>query len=97
MGGAWLSRHERGQSGTVVEAEEEWSETARHLLLDGRTLRPTAGSHCPGTDFPDPIALGDGTWLTVQGTWCDGGRSPAPDLKRAPVRAGPGAPRRRLP
>ncbi|MCD7443451.1 hypothetical protein K4B79_35215 [Streptomyces lincolnensis] len=40
---------------------------SRHLLLDSRTLRPVAEVRYPGTSCLDPIALGDGTWLTTDG------------------------------
>lgn len=39
----------------------------RHLLLDARTLRPTAEIDYPGTRCCDPLPLGDGTWLTADG------------------------------
>ncbi|MGW5679518.1 hypothetical protein ACWEV4_31325 [Streptomyces sp. NPDC003860] len=48
-------------------AEEDSSPTSRHLLLDARTLVPFAEVSYPGTDFLDPLSLGDGTWLTVHG------------------------------
>ncbi|MFR9790607.1 hypothetical protein ACL07V_18425 [Streptomyces sp. MB22_4] len=95
VGGEWMSRHEDGQDGLLVEAEnllpeglifvgnrpgfldpdrvvvavaeEEESEDNRHLILDGHTLRPILELDYPGTTCPDPIALGDGTWLTVHG------------------------------
>ncbi|AWT44092.1 MULTISPECIES: hypothetical protein [Streptomyces] len=51
----------------VAVAEEEASEANRHLLLDGRTLQPLTELRYPGTTCPDPLALGDGTWLTVHG------------------------------
>ncbi|MEU1662058.1 hypothetical protein ABZ547_00380 [Streptomyces sparsogenes] len=51
----------------VAVAEEQWSEEARHLVLDGHTLRPVAEVRYPGTSCLDPLALGDGTWLTVHG------------------------------
>ena len=48
-------------------AEEPESMDTRHLILDGRTLRPLAELTYPGTVCADPLALGDGTWLTVEG------------------------------
>ncbi|MCP9945045.1 hypothetical protein LUX12_10045 [Streptomyces somaliensis] len=48
-------------------AEEQWSEDSRHLILDARSLRPEGEVHYPGTTCLDPLALGDGTWLTVHG------------------------------
>jgi hypothetical protein len=47
-------------------AEEEDSEDNRHLILDGHTLRPVAELDYPGTTSYDPLALGDGTWLTAE-------------------------------
>lgn len=51
----------------VAVAEEEESEENCHLTLDGYTLQPLAELDYPGTACFDPIALGDGTWLTVEG------------------------------
>ncbi|MEV7481263.1 hypothetical protein [Streptomyces halstedii] len=48
-------------------AEEQWSDNSRHLLLDARTLRPMGELLYPGTTCLDPLALGDGSWLTVHG------------------------------
>lgn len=48
-------------------AEEEWAEEARHFLLDAHTLEPMAEIDYPATTSLDPLALGDGTWLTVEG------------------------------
>ncbi|WP_330339262.1 hypothetical protein [Streptomyces sp. NBC_00557] len=48
-------------------AEEEDSEDNRHLILDGHTLQPVAEVDYPGTTCYDPLALGDGTWLTTEG------------------------------
>ncbi|MFI2375390.1 hypothetical protein ACH5AO_10000 [Streptomyces sp. NPDC018964] len=48
-------------------AEDQDSADNRHLLLDGRTLQPVAELDYPGITCPDPLALGDGTWLTAQG------------------------------
>ncbi|MGW0209904.1 hypothetical protein ACWDZ8_30355 [Streptomyces sp. NPDC003233] len=47
-------------------AEEEDSEDNRHLILDGHTLQPVAEVGYPGTTCSDPLALGDGTWLTTE-------------------------------
>lgn len=47
-------------------AEEEDSEDNRHLILDGHTLQPVAELDYPGTTCYDPLALGDGTWLTTE-------------------------------
>ncbi|MCK1821903.1 PQQ-like beta-propeller repeat protein [Streptomyces sp. XM83C] len=38
-----------------------------HLLLDATTLRPAGELRYPGTECPDPLPLGDGTWLTLHG------------------------------
>lgn len=46
-------------------AEDWWPEESRHLLLNSRTLRLEAMVEYPFAVSPDPIALGDGTWLTV--------------------------------
>ncbi|MEU7277474.1 hypothetical protein AB0A69_01570 [Streptomyces sp. NPDC045431] len=51
----------------VAVAEEQGSAETRHVILDGRTLHPVAELDYPGTDCFDPLALGDGTWLTVEG------------------------------
>ncbi|MFI1363051.1 hypothetical protein [Streptomyces griseochromogenes] len=48
-------------------AEEEDTEDNRHLILDGHTLRPIGELAYPGTTCFDPLALGDGTWLTTEG------------------------------
>ncbi|MEV6835305.1 hypothetical protein AB0N17_12430 [Streptomyces sp. NPDC051133] len=50
----------------AAAAEEEDSEDNRHLILDGHTLQPVAELDYPGTACFDPLALGDGTWLTAQ-------------------------------
>ncbi|MFI6872126.1 hypothetical protein ACIBL6_01660 [Streptomyces sp. NPDC050400] len=50
----------------AAAAEEEDSDENSHLLLDGRTLAPVAELDYPGTVAYDPLALGDGTWLTVE-------------------------------
>ncbi|WP_328862297.1 hypothetical protein [Streptomyces sp. NBC_00306] len=47
--------------------KEQDSQDNRHLVLDGRTLQPVAEVDYPGTNCFDPLALGDGTWLTVEG------------------------------
>ncbi|WP_372343301.1 hypothetical protein [Streptomyces sp. KL116D] len=47
-------------------AEEEDSPENTHLLLDAHTLAPLTELDYPGTHAPDPLALGDGTWLTVE-------------------------------
>ncbi|MFJ4781265.1 hypothetical protein [Streptomyces sp. NPDC088762] len=46
-------------------AEDQDGEDNRHLLLDAHTLRPTAEIAYPATTCCDPLALGDGTWLTA--------------------------------
>lgn len=51
----------------VAVAEEQWSPEARHLICDGHTLLPLAEFDYPGTGCLDPLALGDGTWLTAHG------------------------------
>ncbi|PKW09235.1 hypothetical protein SAMN05428944_3611 [Streptomyces sp. 1222.5] len=51
----------------VAVAEEEDTEDNRHLILDGRTLQPVGELDYPGTTCSDPLALGDGTWLTTEG------------------------------
>ncbi|MEV3859504.1 hypothetical protein AB0J38_35010 [Streptomyces sp. NPDC050095] len=51
---------------SAVAAEPESTDT-RHLVLDGHTLLPLAELTYPGTSCADPLALGDGTWLTVEG------------------------------
>ncbi|MFJ8646422.1 hypothetical protein ACIRNI_09885 [Streptomyces sp. NPDC093546] len=50
----------------VAVAEEQDSDENRHLVLDGHTLQPAAELDYPGTECFDPLALGDGTWLTVE-------------------------------
>ncbi|MFI0732969.1 hypothetical protein ACH4S9_28780 [Streptomyces sp. NPDC021225] len=51
----------------VAVAEEQWSPEAWHLICDGHTLVPLAEVGYPGTGCLDPLALGDGTWLTAHG------------------------------
>ncbi|MER6994460.1 hypothetical protein [Streptomyces sp. NPDC000410] len=51
----------------VAIAEDQDSEDNRHLILDGHTLQPVAELDYPGASSFDPLALGDGTWLTVDG------------------------------
>ncbi|MCD7443450.1 hypothetical protein K4B79_35210 [Streptomyces lincolnensis] len=52
----------------LAAASEEDDATAnRHLVLDAHTLRPVAELDYPGTASQDPLALGDGTWLTASG------------------------------
>ncbi|MEU2875130.1 hypothetical protein [Streptomyces sp. NPDC007070] len=51
----------------VAVAEEEDSDGNRHLILDGRTLQPVTELDYPGVACSDPLALGDGTWLTTHG------------------------------
>ncbi|MER5556875.1 hypothetical protein ABT001_35420 [Streptomyces sp. NPDC002793] len=46
-------------------AEEQWSDDAQHLILDALSLQPVGELHYPGTTCLDPLALGDGTWLTI--------------------------------
>ncbi|RNF84679.1 hypothetical protein EEJ42_43965 [Streptomyces botrytidirepellens] len=48
-------------------AEEAWEGEARHFLLDARTLEVVAEIDYPASASLDPLALGDGTWLTVEG------------------------------
>ncbi|MER6994867.1 hypothetical protein [Streptomyces sp. NPDC000410] len=48
-------------------AEDQDSEDNRHLILNGRTLQPVAELDYPGASSFDPLALGDGTWLTMDG------------------------------
>lgn len=48
-------------------AEEQDSADNRHLILDSHTLQPVAELAYPGTASCDPLALGDGTWLTADG------------------------------
>ncbi|MBT2478187.1 hypothetical protein [Streptomyces sp. ISL-94] len=45
-------------------AEEQDGEDNRNLLLEAHTLRPTAEVTYSATTCCDPLALGDGTWLT---------------------------------
>ncbi|MGW0775677.1 hypothetical protein ACWD01_18970 [Streptomyces sp. NPDC002835] len=52
---------------TAVAADQDSADN-RHLVLDGRTLQPVAEIEYAGTKCSDPLALGDGTWLTVEGT-----------------------------
>jgi hypothetical protein len=51
----------------VAVSEEDGSAVNRHLILDGQTLHPVAELDYPGTTSYDPLALGDGTWLTWEG------------------------------
>ncbi|GAA1890648.1 hypothetical protein [Streptantibioticus ferralitis] len=51
----------------VAVAEEEDSDDNRHLILEAHTLQPVAELDYPGTVSCDPLALGDGTWLTTEG------------------------------
>ncbi|MFI2203778.1 hypothetical protein ACH47Z_23965 [Streptomyces sp. NPDC020192] len=50
----------------VAVAEEADTEDNRHLILDGHTLQPVAELDYPGITCADPLALGDGTWLTTE-------------------------------
>lgn len=51
----------------AAAAEEQDTTDNRHLILNGHTLQPTTELDYPGTTTPDPLALGDGTWLTTNG------------------------------
>ncbi|MEU3303940.1 hypothetical protein ABZ729_29620 [Streptomyces sp. NPDC006678] len=52
----------------VAISEEQDSDDNRHLILDGHTLQPVAEVDYPGAaNCDDPLALGDGTWLTTDG------------------------------
>jgi hypothetical protein len=51
----------------AAAAVEQGSDANRHLILDGHTLQPVAEVDYPGTTCSDPLALGDGTWLTTEG------------------------------
>ncbi|MEU6391936.1 hypothetical protein [Streptomyces sp. NPDC046939] len=48
-------------------AEDQAPGDSRHLLLDAHTLQPVAELDYAGTTCADPLALGDGTWLTAEG------------------------------
>ncbi|MFG2819650.1 PQQ-binding-like beta-propeller repeat protein [Kitasatospora sp. NPDC048365] len=48
-------------------AEHDFAETSRHFLLDARTLALRTELAYPVGPGPDPLALGDGTWLTTGG------------------------------
>ncbi|GAA2811466.1 hypothetical protein GCM10010441_40190 [Kitasatospora paracochleata] len=48
-------------------AEHDFAETSRHFLLDAQSLTPVAEIAYPAAPGPDPLALGDGTWLTATG------------------------------
>ncbi|MEU2929979.1 hypothetical protein ABZ636_33760 [Streptomyces sp. NPDC007251] len=50
----------------AAAAAEQGSDANRHLILDGHTLQPVAEVDYPGTTCYDPLALGDGTWLTTE-------------------------------
>ncbi|MGD6745397.1 hypothetical protein ACOKM3_26625 [Streptomyces sp. BH106] len=51
----------------VAVGEEWWSEETEHFLLDTEDLTARHRVRYPFPDGPDPKALGDGTWLTVNG------------------------------
>ncbi|MDX2645152.1 hypothetical protein PV341_16590 [Streptomyces sp. PA03-1a] len=46
-------------------AEDIWPEESRHFLWDTATLAPLAEIVYPFSVSPEPIPLGDGTWITV--------------------------------
>ncbi|WP_033819146.1 hypothetical protein [Kitasatospora sp. MBT63] len=46
-------------------AEHDFAETSRHVLLDPQTLTLLTELTYPAVPGPDPLALGDGTWLTT--------------------------------
>ncbi|MHC5258443.1 hypothetical protein ACYSUO_11200 [Streptomyces sp. UC4497] len=49
----------------VAVGEEWWSEETEHFLLDAADLTARHRIRYPFPDGPDPKALGDGTWITV--------------------------------
>ncbi|MFH8678922.1 hypothetical protein [Streptomyces lydicus] len=51
----------------VAVGEEWWSEETEHFLLDAAGLTVRHRIRYPFPDGPDPKALGDGTWITVNG------------------------------
>ncbi|WP_145794519.1 hypothetical protein [Kitasatospora atroaurantiaca] len=55
------------QTVIVAVAEEEWAEEARHFVVDARSLQISAELEYPFPVGSDPIALGDGTWITASG------------------------------
>ncbi|GAA2834090.1 hypothetical protein GCM10010441_68280 [Kitasatospora paracochleata] len=46
-------------------AEHDFAETSRHVILDPQTLTLVTELTYPAAPGPDPLALGDGTWLTI--------------------------------
>lgn len=47
-------------------AYDIWPEESRHLLLDATSLEPLAEIAYPFAVSPEPVPLGDGTWITVR-------------------------------
>ncbi|MFF3948163.1 hypothetical protein ACFYYN_25530 [Streptomyces sp. NPDC001902] len=47
-------------------AYDIWPEESRHLLLDATSLEPLAEIAYPFAVSPEPVSLGDGTWITVR-------------------------------
>ncbi|MGW3241550.1 hypothetical protein [Streptomyces sp. NPDC001070] len=43
-----------------------WPEEPRHLRLDATSLEPPAEIAYPFAVSPEPVPLGDGTWITVR-------------------------------
>ncbi|TJZ49459.1 hypothetical protein FCH28_24410 [Streptomyces piniterrae] len=51
-----------------VAEKDDWApEQSTHFLLDGQSLRVHGEVSYPFPVSPDPVALGDGTWLTATG------------------------------
>jgi hypothetical protein len=51
----------------VAAAPDPWGDAFRHFILDAATLHPAAELHYPYPTNQSPLAIGDGTWLTIQG------------------------------
>ena len=51
----------------LAAAPDPWGDASRHFILDAATLHPAAELHYPYPTNQSPLAMGDGTWLTIQG------------------------------